>query len=139
MAETKGKKAVLVIMDGVGLRVEESGNAVTHATTPNLSGYMQQYPTVAVQTAGAAVGMNDAAPGSSEAGHMTLGTGQMADHPLRIMAQEVMRGTFMQNQVLAEAFTYAKEHSSKVHLVGILSDADVHAGAVPQAASARTD
>lgn len=128
MAETKGKKAVLVIMDGVGLRVDESGNAVTHATTPNLSAFMQRYPTVAVQAAGASVGMDDAAPGSSEAGHMTLGTGQMVDHPLRIIAQEVMRGTFMQNQVLAEAFTYAKERSSKVHLVGILSDADVHAG-----------
>ena len=111
MAEIKGKKTVLVIMDGVGLRMDESGNAVTHATMPHLTEYIQNYPTVAVQTAGAAVGMNDAAPGSSEAGHMTLGTGQMLDQPLRVTAQEIVHGTFTQNQALVEAFAHAKEHS----------------------------
>lgn len=127
MTQTKGKKVVLVIIDGVGLRTETAGNAVASATMPNLSKLLKEYPSFAVQAAGAAVGMNDAAPGSSEAGHLTLGTGQMIDHPLRITTQEIVEGRFAQNAAVAEAFTYAKHRSSKVHLVGILSDADVHA------------
>jgi len=123
----KGKKAVLVILDGVGLRSEAAGNAVASAKLPNLDRLLKTYPAFAVQAAGAAVGMSDNAPGSSEAGHLTLGTGQMVDHQLRITAQEIAEGRFAQNAAVAEAFTYAKHRSSKVHLVGILSDVDVHA------------
>lgn len=121
------KKVVLVISDGVGLRNETAGNAVAAAKLPNSERYLKEYPAFGVQASGAAVGMNDSAPGSSEAGHCALGTGQMIDHPSRVTTQEIARGSFATNAAVAEAFSYAKHRSSKVHLVGILSDVDVHA------------
>lgn len=127
MMSTKGKKVVLMIMDGVGLRAEAAGNAVASATLPTIDRLLKEYPAFSMQAAGGAVGMNDTAPGSSEPGHLTIGTGQIIDHPIRVTSQEITEGRFAQNAAVAEAITYAKHRSSKVHLVGILSDVDVQA------------
>lgn len=121
------RKVVLMIWDGVGLRSEEAGNAVLAAKLPNLTKVLADYPAVAVQAAGSAVGLSDDMGGSSEAGHMALGTGQIIDQPLHKTQGEIASGAFLNNPAIADAFNYAKHRETKVHLVGILSDSGVHA------------
>ena len=38
------KKVLLCIMDGIGIRKEEHGNAVRKAHTPNLNALLKKYP-----------------------------------------------------------------------------------------------
>lgn len=120
-------KVALIILDGFGLRAEREGNAIVQAHMPTLDELIKNYVSFSAQASGLAVGLPDKAPGSSEAGHMALGTGQIIEHPLQRVKRDIQNGTFFDNEAIKEAFLAAKNRESKVHLVGLLSDVDVHA------------
>lgn len=68
---------VLVIMDGVGLSLRRSGNAVRQAHTEFLDYAMSHYLNIPLQASGEAVGIMPGQMGNSEVGHNALGAGQI--------------------------------------------------------------
>jgi 2,3-bisphosphoglycerate-independent phosphoglycerate mutase len=64
--------------------------------------------------------------GNSEVGHMNLGAGRIVYQDLAKINLAVSNNTIAKEQVLIDAFTYAKEHNKKVHLLGLVSDGGVH-------------
>ena len=68
---------VLAILDGVGLAPDGPGNAVSRARTPFLGHSAKEYPHVALNASGEAVGLVSGQMGNSEVGHTTMGSGQI--------------------------------------------------------------
>ena len=71
------KLAMLVIMDGYGIRNVVEGNAIANAKKPNLDKLFKKYPNTLIEASGEAVGLPDGQMGNSEVGHMNIGAGRV--------------------------------------------------------------
>ena len=64
---------VLLILDGWGLAAPGPGNAITLASTPNLTRFWNAYPHTTLQASGEAVGLPAHENGNTDTGHLNLG------------------------------------------------------------------
>ena len=122
----KKRPIVLCIMDGYGLTDCIDGNAVRLANTPNLDDLMAIYPTTRIKASGNAVGLPEGQMGNSEVGHLNIGAGRIVYQSLTLINKSVKDGTFYQNEKFLKAINNAKEHDSKLHIWGLLSNGGVH-------------
>lgn len=120
------KPIALIIIDGWGFSPEQKGNAIALARTPNYDDICANYPRTILAASGSRVGLTPESPGNSEIGHLNLGTGRVVKTKRARVADAVRSGEFFENEVLKKAFATAKNNHSSVHLVGLLSDGDVH-------------
>jgi 2,3-bisphosphoglycerate-independent phosphoglycerate mutase len=120
------KPVALIILDGFGLRDEVHGNAVAQAKKPNYDRYAAQYPYTTLTACGEAVGLPEGQMGNSEVGHLNIGAGRTVYQDLTRITKSIKDGDFFENETLLNAIRYAKEHSRKLHLYGLLSDGGVH-------------
>jgi 2,3-bisphosphoglycerate-independent phosphoglycerate mutase len=120
------KPVALIILDGFGLRDDVTGNAVAQAKKPNYDRYMATYPHTTLTAAGEAVGLPDGQMGNSEVGHLNIGAGRIVYQDLTRISKSIRDGEFYDNETLVGAVRYAKAHSKKLHLYGLLSDGGVH-------------
>ena len=77
MAHNKlpGSRTILVIIDGFGISLGKTHNAIHLANTPTLDRLFSNYPHTLLQASGPAVGLPMGQIGNSEVGHMTIGCG----------------------------------------------------------------
>lgn len=120
------KPVMLIIMDGLGVSLEEYGNAVAAANTPNLDRFWKSYPSTTLGASGAAVGLPDGQMGNSEVGHLNLGAGRIVNQDLTRISVAVKNRELEKNQVLLKAIDEAKGSGCALHLLGLLSDGGVH-------------
>ncbi len=120
------KPLVLCIMDGVGEREEIHGNAVKKANTPNLDKLKQQYGFSTLDASGIPVGLPDGQMGNSEVGHMNIGAGRIIYQPLELISKSIEDKSIYENKEILSVINYVKEHNSKIHFWGLLSDGGVH-------------
>ncbi len=72
------------------------------------------------------VGLTPDAPGNSEVGHLNIGAGRIVQTDISRISNAIKSRKFFENEVLKKAFAKAKLNNSSVHLVGLLSDGEVH-------------
>lgn len=116
----------MVVLDGFGIAPDSPYNAIQNAYTPNIDSLMADFPHCKLQAAGHSVGLMDGIVGNSEVGHMNLGAGRIVDQDLVVINKSIENGTFFKNKVLVDAMKHVKKHKSRLHLIGLLSDAGVH-------------
>ena len=120
------KPVVLCILDGCGIREETDGNAFKNAVTPTLDMLFNEYPNSILQASGPSVGLPEGQMGTSEVGHMNLGSGRIALQPLQAITGSIEDKTFFKNEKILEVLNHVKENNSNLHLFGLLSDGGVH-------------
>ena len=120
------RKAMLIIMDGVGVNPSKTNNAFHEADTPNLDKYFGDNPHTTLQASGSAVGLPDGQMGNSEVGHLTIGCGSIIKQTLVRIDDAIDDGSFEKNEVLLSAMNAAKANERPIHLVGLISDGGVH-------------
>ena len=120
------KKVLLMILDGWGNSPDPEVSAIDNAKIPFIDSLYQKYPFAQLRTDGLNVGLPDGQMGNSEVGHMNLGAGRIVYQDLAKINLAVQNNTFVQEQVLIDAFDYAKVHNKPVHFLGLLSDGGVH-------------
>ena len=120
------KPLVLCILDGCGVREESDGNAFKNACKPTFDRLMQKYPHSILQASGKAVGLPEGQMGTSEVGHMNLGSGRVAIQPLENITASIDSKEFYQNKKILDVFNHVKENQSTLHIFGLLSDGGVH-------------
>ncbi len=120
------QKVLLLILDGWGYRKEKRGNAIAEAKTPVLNKLWKKYPHTFLQAAGKEVGLPPGFIGNSEVGHLTLGAGRIIDTDLMRINNAIKNNSFFKNKALLEAIHHSKKNKTKLHLLGLLSDAGVH-------------
>jgi 2,3-bisphosphoglycerate-independent phosphoglycerate mutase len=120
------KPLVLMILDGWGINPSPDNNAVALANTPNLAGYLRDYPHTRIHTSGMAVGLPEGQMGNSEVGHLNLGAGRIVYQDLTRITKSIADGDFFTNPVLLDCIAKVKASGGRLHLTGLLSDGGVH-------------
>lgn len=124
--KTMNKKVILMILDGWGKSPDPKVSAIDNANVPFINSLYQNYPSAQLRTDGLNVGLPEGQMGNSEVGHMNLGAGRIVYQDLAKINLAVAHQTLAKEQVLVDAFTYAKENNKKVHFLGLVSDGGVH-------------
>lgn len=120
------KRVMLIILDGLGIREMEHGNAVKHANTPNIDTWMASIERSIVDASGEAVGLVPDQMGNSEVGHLNLGAGRVVYQDITAIDMAIRTGTLAQHPVLLGAIQTAQERGGRLHLIGLVSDGGVH-------------
>ena len=120
------KKVLLCIMDGIGIRKEEHGNAVRKAHTPNLNALLKKYPKCLLEASGEKVGLPKDQMGNSEVGHTNIGAGRIVYQPLELLNNMIKTKKIFDNENINEVMNHVKENGSSLHLLGLLSDGGIH-------------
>ena len=120
------KKIVLCILDGCGIREEKDGNAFANANKPTFDMLMNKYPHSILSASGPSVGLPDGQMGTSEVGHMNLGSGRVALQPLQAITADIESGEIENNEKILNVLDHVRDNNSNLHLIGLLSDGGVH-------------
>ena len=120
------KPLVLCILDGCGLREESDGNAFKNAHKPTLDMLFNKYPHSILQASGPYVGLPEGQMGTSEVGHMNLGSGRIALQPLQAITEAINNREIFNNQEILAVLNHVKENNSNLHIMGLLSDGGIH-------------
>lgn len=120
------KKVLLMILDGWGVAVNKKVSAIDQAKTPFINSLYPQYANSKLEASGLAVGLPAGQMGNSEVGHMNIGAGRIIYQDLVKINKAVEEKELDKNQVLLNAFEYAKKNNKNVHLIGLVSDGGVH-------------
>ncbi|MFL9830516.1 2,3-bisphosphoglycerate-independent phosphoglycerate mutase [Flavobacterium sp. ARAG 55.4] len=120
------KKVILMILDGWGKSPDPKVSAIDNANVPFINNLYKKYPSAQLRTDGLHVGLPEGQMGNSEVGHMNLGAGRIVYQDLAKINLAVANKTLAQEQVLKDAFQYAKDNNKKVHFLGLVSDGGVH-------------
>jgi 2,3-bisphosphoglycerate-independent phosphoglycerate mutase len=120
------KKVILMILDGWGKSPDPKVSAIDNANVPYINNLYTKYPSAQLRTDGLNVGLPEGQMGNSEVGHMNLGAGRIVYQDLAKINLAVANKTLAKEQVLIDAFNYAKTNNKKVHFLGLVSDGGVH-------------
>jgi 2,3-bisphosphoglycerate-independent phosphoglycerate mutase len=122
----ENKKLMLLILDGWGYGKNDQSNAINSAKTPFFKHLLATYPNSHLKASGESVGLPEGQMGNSEVGHINLGAGRVVYQELGRINNAILNGDLKANEVLNEAFSYAKTNHKSVHFIGLLSDGGVH-------------
>lgn len=120
---------LLVIRDGWGKNPDPSQNntnAVQLAFKPCDDRLHAEFPVALVRASGLDVGLPDGVMGNSEVGHENIGAGRIVDQELVRLNKLFSEKRLATNAVWRAAVERVKTRATKLHLMGIVSDAGVH-------------
>jgi 2,3-bisphosphoglycerate-independent phosphoglycerate mutase len=117
---------ILVVLDGFGINAKKEGNAIAHASMPNMDSLLRNYPNSSLSMSGLDVGLPDGQMGNSEVGHMILGAGRIVYQDLTLIHKDIDEGNFGNNPVILNALRTTKSAGGRLHLMGLLGDGGVH-------------
>lgn len=120
----------LIVRDGWGANPhpeQNEYNAVYLAKHPVDDFLMGKYPHVQVKTCGLDVGLPVGVMGNSEVGHQNIGAGRIVDQEIVRIDKAIETGSFFTNEAAIQAADFVRKNGSNLHLMGLVSDAGVHA------------
>ena len=110
----------------LGLFASREGNAIALAATPFYDELAEKYPQTLLEAHGSRVGLPAGVMGNSEVGHLNIGSGRVIRMDVSLVDHEIETGEFFHNQVLTAAMEGAKNRGKALHLMGLISDGQVH-------------
>lgn len=121
---------VLAIMDGIGMNLSRSGNAVRQAHTEFLDYAMAHYINIPLAASGEAVGIMPKQMGNSEVGHNAIGSGQLIKQGVAQVEAAFKTGDIWNSKAWKGAMKWIGAKDGNVtgtlHFSGIFSDGGVH-------------
>jgi 2,3-bisphosphoglycerate-independent phosphoglycerate mutase len=118
---------MVCVMDGIGLGAGNEGDAVALARTPTLDWLRASCPGTRLQAHGTAVGMpSDEDMGNSEVGHNALGAGRVFDQGSKLVGRAIASGELFRGETWRSLVEQVVREDTALHLVGLLSDGNVH-------------
>ena len=122
MSSHKLPKAILMILDGMGLNDDPKSSATTARDMPYVHSLMQQYGYARLHASGTPVGLDEGKAGNSEVGHLTIGAGKLLLSTLARVREGYHSNSWEQSSAWNNS-----DLSKPLHVAGLLSDAGVHA------------
>lgn len=120
------KPVALIILDGFGLSENKEGNAVEAARKPTIDWLWENCPSATLRASGESVGLMAGQMGDSNVGHLNIGAGRIVYQDVARISKAIKEGEFFKNEQLLKAINHAKENSTKLHLMGLVSPGGVH-------------
>lgn len=133
MATVRNAPVVLVIRDGWGENPhpeQAAYDATKIAKTPVADRLRREWPWTLIKTSGEDVGLPVGADGpvmgNSEVGHQNIGAGRIVDQEVMRITRAIRDGRFFANTTLKKAFEHARRTKGNVHILGLVSNGQVH-------------
>ena len=120
---------VLIIRDGWGHNpdpTQDAVNAIKKAHTPVADRLSTEYPRTLIATSSGDVGLPDDTMGNSEVGHQNIGAGRIVDQESVRITKTLREGNLETVEAINDAVEHVNAMGTKLHLLGIASDAGVH-------------
>src|SRR6266478_8882754 len=124
--DQKRSPLALIIIDGWGYSPTRDGNAIVQAATPYYDELTENYPHTLLEAHGTRVGLPAGVMGNSEVGHLNIGSGRVIRMDVSRIDHDIETGAFFENDVLSKAVDGVKNSGKALHLMGLLSDGQVH-------------
>ncbi len=116
-----------VVLDGWGVGREDGFNAIHRANLPHWTQLAHNFPYTQLWTHGPYVGLpGEKDLGGSEVGHMTMGAGEVKEQGPTLIQKLIRSGEFFENEVLVQLTRNCVENDVPLHLIGLLSDGNIH-------------
>jgi 2,3-bisphosphoglycerate-independent phosphoglycerate mutase len=120
------RTVVMAVLDGWGIGRGDNSNPI-HVANPQYLDYIKRhYLAGTIQASGIAVGLPWGEEGNSEVGHLTLGAGKVLYQHYPRISLLIRDGNFFKNEVLLQAVNHTQANDSNLHLVGLLTEGNVH-------------
>jgi 2,3-bisphosphoglycerate-independent phosphoglycerate mutase len=117
---------VFLVLDGIGVGPGDEYDAVARALTPTLDRLRREAVQRRIKAHGTAVGLpSDDDMGNSEVGHNALGAGRIFDQGAKRVDKAIETGIIWEG-VWSEMTARVKDDQGTLHLIGLLSDGNVH-------------
>lgn len=126
MSRNSQKKLALIILDGWGHYKNYPGNAISLANTATWDKMWAESPRALLACSGEAVGLPAGQMGNSEINHAAIGSGRVIYQDLVKLNKAADEKKLHEAEAIKEAFTRAKNNSSALHIMGLLSPGGVH-------------
>ena len=115
-----------MILDGWGIGKHGVGDVIYNTPTPYLDYLCAVSPHAELQASGEDVGLPDGQMGNSEVGHLNICAGRVVYQDLVKINRACKDGSILENPGIVAAYSYARDHGKKLHLMGLTSDGGVH-------------
>ena len=116
-----------VVLDGWGVGAPNETNAIHKASLPVMDSLMQNCPYTQLWAHGKYVGLpNQNDLGGSEVGHMTMGAGVIKQQGPTLIKELIQTGDFFKIPVLTKLIENCLINDTPLHLLGLLSDGNIH-------------
>ena len=116
-----------IVLDGWGIGAHDEGDAIFLASTPQIDFLTSRFPHTAIQAHGPHVGLPSFKDiGGSEVGHVTMGAGRIFPQGPTRIKEMIDSGTFFEASALNLLIDNCVQRPSALHLIGLLSDGNVH-------------
>jgi len=128
MSSTR-RPVLLVVRDGWGKNPhpeQDPFNAVHLARKPCDDWLHATYPVTLVKACGLDVGVPAGVMGNSEVGHQNIGAGRIVDQEIVRISKALADGEIAANAVWRAALDRVKQRGTRLHFMGLASDAGVH-------------
>ena len=124
----KGRGPLInIVLDGWGIGAHDEGDAIFQARKPVMDRLLRDFPNSTILTHGPYVGLPSPKDiGGSEVGHLTLGAGRIFPQGPTRIKESIDRGEFQKGEVLNELISRCSGNGAALHLLGLLSDGNVH-------------
>lgn len=121
------RTVILVIIDGWGVGRSDFSNPI-HTVNPKTFDFLKHnFPSGTLQASGISVGLPWGEEGNSEVGHLNMGAGKVVYQNYPKITMAIRNGSFFSNPALKAPFDHALTNNSSVNVIGLLSEANVHA------------
>lgn len=120
------QQILLIILDGWGYSEETIHNAIIQANPEYFDYLWKTYPHTLLPASGEAVGLPQGVIGTSEIGHMIIGSGKILYTDLLRINKAIALHELQKNEAIMKLFGHVKQCKSTLHFIGLLSPAGVH-------------
>jgi len=125
----RSRPFVLIIRDGWGYNPNpelDRYDATKQAKTPVDDRLRETYAHCLINASAEDVGLPAGTMGNSEVGHQNMGAGRIVYQESLRLTKAIREGEFFENSELLRAIEHCQRRQSKLHLMGLVSDAGVH-------------
>ncbi len=116
------KKVITIILDGLGMREDQYGNAVKMAGMVNFINIWNKYPHCLLKASGEAIDLPEGQCSSSELGHEILGAGREINYKLTDLNETFKKDRLKYNPKYNELISNLIDNENNLHIVALLSD-----------------
>ncbi|HUJ74127.1 MAG TPA: 2,3-bisphosphoglycerate-independent phosphoglycerate mutase, partial [bacterium] len=118
---------LLIVLDGWGIGHHDEGDAIYLAKTPTMHRLAEVSACGQILTHGLYVGLPSPKDiGGSEVGHLTMGAGRILPQGPTRIKRLIDSGEFFKGAALNQLVQQCLDRHSALHLLGLLSDGNVH-------------
>src|SRR6266508_5925916 len=96
------------------------------AATPYFYDLLEIYPLTVLEASVSRVVLPEGVMGNSEVGHLNIGAGRVIRMDVSRVDHDIATGEFFRNPVLLAAMDRIKKPGKALHLMGLVSDGQVH-------------